>query len=135
MTSSTPGGSITGGPTPTRHAALAFATDIACVLVFVAVGRRNHAEGVTLAGIAETAWPFLTGTVVGWLVSRGWQRPTALVPTGVSVWVATIVVGMMLRVITHTGIALSFVLVASLVTGALLLGWRAVRAVLARRSG
>lgn len=127
-------GSAQSVASPTRAAALAFAADVACVLVFVTVGRRNHAEGVTLAGIAETAWPFITGTIVGWLLSRGWRQPTSLVPTGVTVWVATVVVGMALRVISHTGIALSFVLVTSVFTGATLLGWRAVRAGLARRA-
>lgn len=119
---------------PIRSAAPALAADIVCVLVFVAVGRRNHDEGVTLAGIAQTAWPFLTGTVVGWLLIRGWRRPTALVPTGLTVWIATIAVGMALRVLTGAGIATSFILVASAVTGLLLLGWRAVAAVLARRA-
>ena len=125
-------------PSPARNTArvktLAFAADIACVIAFVAVGRRNHAEGVTLAGIATTAWPFLTGTVVGWLLSLGWRRPAALVPTGVTVWLCTVVVGMALRVVSHAGIAVSFIVVASCVTAALLLGWRAVRAGLARRA-
>lgn len=119
---------------PSRSAALAFAADVICVIAFVAVGRRNHAEGVTLAGIAETAWPFLTGTVVGWLVSRGWRRPTTPVPTGVIIWICTVVVGMALRVASGEGIAFSFILVATLVTGVLLAGWRAVRAGLSRRT-
>ncbi|MGI9162893.1 MAG: DUF3054 domain-containing protein [Mycobacterium sp.] len=117
-----------------RSAALAFAADVVCVIAFVSVGRRNHAEGVTLVGIAETAWPFLTGTVVGWLVSRGWRRPATPVPTGLIVWVCTVVVGMALRVASGEGIAFSFILVATLVTGVLLVGWRAVRAGLSRRT-
>ena len=119
---------------PSRSAALAFAADIGCVIAFVSVGRRNHAEGVTLAGIAETAWPFLTGTVLGWLVSRGWRRPTTPVPTGVIVWACTVVVGLALRVASGEGIAFSFIMVATLVTGVLLVGWRAVRAGLNRRT-
>ena len=39
--------------------------DVACVLVFCAVGRRSHDEGLNVAGIATTAWPFLSGTGVG----------------------------------------------------------------------
>ena len=119
---------------PSRSAALAFAADVLCVIAFVSVGRRNHAEGVTLVGIAETAWPFLTGTVLGWLVSRGWRRPTTPVPTGVIIWICTVVVGMALRVASGEGIAFSFILVATLVTGVLLVGWRAVRAGLSRRT-
>ena len=119
---------------PSRSATLAFAADVTCVIAFVAVGRRNHAEGVTLVGIAETAWPFVTGTVVGWLVSLGWRHPITPVPTGVIIWVCTVVVGMALRVASGEGIAFSFIMVATLVTGVLLVGWRAVRAGLSRRT-
>lgn len=119
----------------TRPAVLALAADIVCVIVFCAVGRRSHAEGLTVNGIAETAWPFLSGTAIGWLLARGWRRPTALVPTGVAVWVATVVVGMLLRRASSQGVAASFVVVASLVTALLLLGWRAVAAVIRKRQG
>lgn len=118
-----------------RAAALALIADAACVLAFAAVGRRSHEEGLSLAGVFETAWPFLSGTALGWLVIRGWRRPTALVPTGVAVWVATVVVGMALRKATSQGTAVSFVVVASLVTAILLLGWRGGAAILARRRG
>lgn len=118
-----------------RAAALALIVDAACVLAFAAVGRRSHEEGLSVAGVFETAWPFLSGTALGWLVIRGWRRPTALVPTGVAVWVATVVVGMALRKATSQGTAVSFVVVASLVTAILLLGWRGGAAILARRRG
>jgi hypothetical protein len=101
------------------------AADVIGVLVFCAVGRRSHAEGLTITGVASTAWPFLTGTLVGWLASRGWRRPTAVVPTGVVVWLCTVVVGMLLRKASSAGVAASFVVVASSVTAILLLGWRA----------
>lgn len=111
----------------------ALTADVACIIAFIALGRRNHAEGVTVAGVAETAWPFVTGALVGWLASRGWRRPTALVPTGVVVWVCTVAVGMALRKATGAGIALSFVAVATVVTAALMLGWRAIATARARR--
>ena len=117
----------------TRAVAVAAAVDIVCVAVFCTIGRRSHDEGLTLAGVAETAWPFLTGTALGWLVIRGWRRPTALVPTGLAGWLATVVVGMALRKVTGQGTAVSFVVVASIATAILLLGWRGVAASLARR--
>jgi Protein of unknown function (DUF3054) len=109
----------------TRPALVALATDVVCVVVFCTIGRRSHAEGLTLTGVAETAWPFLAGTGVGWLLARGWRRPQALVPTGVVVWACTVAVGMLLRKATSQGVAPSFVVVASLATALLLLGWRA----------
>ncbi|HET9889431.1 MAG TPA: DUF3054 domain-containing protein [Mycobacterium sp.] len=112
------------------------AVDVVGVLVFCAVGRRSHDEGLDVTGIAVTAWPFLTGTVVGWLVSRGWRRPTAVAPTGVVVWLSTVVIGMLLRKATSAGVAASFVVVATTVTALLLLGWRvAAGLTLRRRTG
>ena len=113
--------------------ALALLADVVCVLVFCTIGRRSHAEGITAAGIAETAWPFLAGTAFGWLVVRGWRRPATLAPTGLVVWLSTLVIGMLLRKATSQGTAVSFVVVASLVTAILLLGWRAAATALARR--
>lgn len=112
---------------------LALAGDIVCVLVFCALGRRNHDEGITAAGVAHTAWPFLTGTAAGWLLARGWRAPTAVAPTGVTVWLATVVIGMLLRKASAQGVAPSFVVVATLVTAALLLGWRGGLLALAKR--
>lgn len=119
-------------PPEARPALTALATDIVCVVVFCTIGRRSHAEGLTLAGIAETAWPFLVGTLTGWLVSLGWRRPTALLPTGVAVWLCTVAVGMLLRKVTSAGVAPSFIVVASLSTALLLLGWRVGAALLNR---
>jgi hypothetical protein len=117
----------------TRPAVVGLATDIVCVLVFCTIGRRSHAEGVTVSGIAETAWPFLTGTLVGWLLARGWRRPSAVVPTGIAVWLCTIIVGMLLRKATSAGVASSFIVVASLSTAVLLLGWRVAVGLMTRR--
>lgn len=102
-----------------------FAADVVSVIVFCAIGRRSHSEGLTPAGIAHTSWPFLTGTVAGWLISRGWRAPAELRPTGLVVWVATVVVGMALRRATAQTVAPAFVGVTSTVTGTFLLGWRA----------
>lgn len=118
----------------TSAALSALAADLACVVLFATVGRRNHAEGVSLAGVAETAWPFLVGTVVGWLICRGWRRPTAVVPTGLTVWVCTVAVGMLLRKATSEGTAVSFIVVATLFMAVVLLGWRAVLIAAARRT-
>jgi hypothetical protein len=107
--------------------------DVLCVLVFCAVGRRSHDEGLNIPGIATTAWPFVTGTVVGWLASRAWQRPIAIAPTGVVVWLCTVVIGMVLRKASSAGVAASFIVVAASVTALLLLGWRAAVGLTLRR--
>jgi hypothetical protein len=110
--------------------------DVACVLVFCAVGRRSHDEGVNVAAVAATAWPFLAGTALGWLLSRAWRRPAAVAPTGVVIWLCTVAVGMLLRKASSAGVAASFVVVAASVTAVLLLGWRAAAGLTLRhRSG
>src|SRR5271156_977697 len=100
--------------------------DVACVLVFCAVGRRSHDEGLNIAGIASTAWPFLSGTALGWLVSQAWRRPAAVYPTGVGVWLCAVVVGMVPPKARSAGVAGSFIVVAWSLTAVLLLGWRAL---------
>ena len=111
---------------PRARALAAFAADLAFVALFAAVGRRNHAEGLSIGGVVETAWPFVAGTVIGWLISRGWRRPTTVVPTGITIWVCAVAVGMLLRKATSEGTAASFITVTTLTIGLLLLGWRAV---------
>lgn len=117
-----------------KRVSLAVLADALCVVLFCALGQRSHAEGVTVSGVAETAWPFLVGAAVGWLVSRGWRRPVAIAPTGVVVWACTVAVGMLLRKAHSGGVAVTFVIVASAVTAILLLGWRGLAAVLTDRT-
>lgn len=118
---------------------IAAVADALLVLVFVLIGRRSHDESDALLGLLTTLWPFLAAAAVGWLVSLGWRRPFALVPTGVVVWVSTVVVGMLLRLASGQGVQPSFVVVTAVVLAVFLVGWRAVlllvRRVRARRRG
>jgi hypothetical protein len=100
--------------------------DLCCVLAFVLIGRASHSEGETFAGAVKTAWPFLTGLLLGWVVTRGWRRPAAFVATGAGVWLATVAAGMALRAVSGQGVAATFVLVALVFLGLFMLGWRAV---------
>jgi FtsH-binding integral membrane protein len=115
-----------------RSARLAAALDVCCVLIFVIIGRANHAKGETLGGITSTAWPFLAGLAVGWVLSRAWRRPIGLRPVGVIVWLVTVALGMMLRVVSGQGTAVAFIVVALAFLGLCLLGWRLVWKLVAR---
>ena len=104
----------------------AVALDVGVVLLFVAIGRRSHDEGSALSELIRVAAPFLIGLGAGWIIARAWRRPFDLV-TGCTIWVVTIAVGMVLRrTLFDRGTALSFVVVATVFTGVLLLGWRLV---------
>ncbi|GAB3207734.1 DUF3054 domain-containing protein [Marinactinospora endophytica] len=110
--------------------------DLVCVLAFVLIGRSSHGEGNALLGLATTLWPFAAALAAGWLLTRAWRAPAAVLRTGVGVWVVTVAGGMALRAVTDAGTAPSFVVVTSVFLGVTLLGWRAVAtAVLRRRPG
>ncbi|AYJ47931.1 DUF3054 domain-containing protein [Rhodococcus sp. P1Y] len=114
----------------TRTPVIAAAIDLVAVLVFCAIGRRSHDEANAITGLAHTAWPFVIGAVVGWAATWALYRDKfnayLILPTGIVVWVSTVVVGMILRVISGQGTAVSFVIVASTVLAVFLLGWRAL---------
>jgi hypothetical protein len=117
-----------------RRTVRAVVLDVLVVLVFAAVGRRSHGESSAAVGVLGTAWPFLTGIAVGWLVSLLALRVVPLtVRHGIPVWLSTVAVGMLLRVATGSGTAFSFIVVATVFLGVFLLGWRAVAGLLARR--
>jgi len=120
-------------PQDDRRTPLAAGLDTASVVLFVAIGRREHDEGTALAGLLSTAAPFLLGLLVAWLVVRAWRAPTALT-TGLLIWPITVVVGMVLRrVVFGDGTAFAFVIVASAFLGLTLVGWRVVAAMYERR--
>jgi Protein of unknown function (DUF3054) len=107
-----------------RSARLAVVLDIACVLIFVIIGRASHTKGESLAGLASTSWPFLAGLGIGWLAARGWRRPLAIRPEGLVIWLCTVALGMILRVVSGQGTAPAFIVVALAFLALFLLGWR-----------
>ena len=81
--------------------AAALALDTVLIAVFAAIGRRNHAETGALADVLATAWPFLAGMAVGWLISLLiFRRVPLRVREGVPVWLGAVALGMVLRVVT-----------------------------------
>lgn len=121
-----------------RRAPIAAGIDTAIVVAFVAIGRRNHDEGETIAGIAETAAPFVIALLTAWVLLRVrgsavWSDPWS-VPTGIVVWIFTVVCGMLLRrFVFDEGTATSFIVVATIFLGTFLVGWRAAAAALLGR--
>ena len=107
-----------------RSARLAVVLDVCCVLIFVIIGRASHTQGESVAGIASTSWPFLAALAVGWLAARGWRRPLAIRPEGLAIWLCTVALGMVFRVVSGQGTAVAFIAVALAFLGLFLLGWR-----------
>jgi Protein of unknown function (DUF3054) len=115
-----------------RSARVAAVLDVCLVVIFVVIGRASHVKGESLAGIASTSWPFLCGLAVGWVTSRAWRRPLALSPTGVAVWLCTVALGMILRVVSGQGTDIAFICVALAFLCLFLLGWRVLARLLTR---
>ncbi|BAN03676.1 DUF3054 domain-containing protein [Ilumatobacter coccineus] len=107
-----------------RRVETAVGVDVFVVVVFVAIGRRNHDENPGVAGLVDTAAPFVIGLVVAWLAAQVWKQPIAW-RAGLIIWVTTVAVGMLCRrFFFDEGTALSFVIVASVFLGTFLNGWR-----------
>jgi hypothetical protein len=98
--------------------------DLLVVLVFVVIGRSAHGHGLRVGGVVSTAWPFVSGLVVGWVALAAWRRTLTSWVGGLIVCIATVAIGMTLRVIAGQGTAFAFVLVALAFLGSLMIGWR-----------
>ncbi len=109
-----------------RRVLWSLVADVVSIVVFVAIGRRNHDEDTGLDGIFGTATPFLLALLVTWLVTIAWRDPLS-VRTGAIVWVGTVALGMVLRkFVFDDGTATAFVFVATVFVGAVVNGWRAL---------
>ena len=98
--------------------------DAASIVIFVAIGRKNHDEGEAASGIFRVAAPFLLALLVGWVIARAWKEPLSQ-RSGVLISLATIVLGMLLRnILFDDGTATAFIIVATVFLGTLLNGWR-----------
>lgn len=117
-----------------RRVPLAVGIDVFSVTLFVAIGRREHERDSAIAGLIDTAAPFLLALALAWVLLRAWRSPTAW-GTGVGVWAITLTAGMLLRnVVFGDGTAVSFVIVAASFLALFLVGWRLVFGLLERRT-
>ena len=117
---------LTRPPAPVndRQIAIAAGLDSVAIVLFAALGRREHGESGALVDVLATAAPFLIGLGVAWLVVRAWRRPLS-VYVGLAIWPITILVGMVVRnLVFDRGTATSFVVVATAFVGVCLVGWR-----------
>ncbi|MDN5933080.1 MAG: DUF3054 domain-containing protein [Pseudonocardia sp.] len=116
-----------------RVPALALAADVVAVVVFAAIGRLNHAESADLWGLLGTVAPFAIGLGAAWAMPIVRADPSGL-RAGVVALVGTVLVGLALRAGFTGSLPPSFAVVTLLSLAVLLLGWRALSLVVARRS-
>lgn len=106
---------------PSQRAVVTTAiVDVVAVVLFVAIGRRNHNEGTALSGVLSVAAPFLIALGISWIGLRTWREPFNRASM-VATWVITVVIGLLLRrLVFDRGIATSFIIVATITLGVLL---------------
>ena len=103
--------------------------DLACVLVFIALGLRSHNESDSFLHVAA---PFVAALAVAWVVAAPLRAPESL-KAGVVIWLVTLVGGMLLRRVGGDGTAATFILVAAGFLAITMLGWRGVGTWMGRR--
>ena len=110
---------------PVAQVAKTLAADLACVIVFVAVGRRSHHEDAGLSGFVRVAWPFAAALVIATVVAAATRlRPWR---AALLVWLGTVAGGMALRIgVQGREWKPGFVIVTTIFLALTMLGWRTV---------
>lgn len=107
--------------------------DVFLVVLFAFQGRSAHESGNSIIGVLDTAWPFLAGLAIGWIITRQWKNTTGGLPVVFQIWPAAIMlalvtwaIGLLLRSVTGDTnhgmfpvVALGFLLL-------MMVGWRIV---------
>lgn len=115
-----------------RIPALALAADLVAVLAFAAIGRLSHAEPGDLLGLAATAAPFAVGAAAAWATPVVRADPAGL-RAGAVVLAGSVVLGLLLRLGFTGALPPTFAVVTTLSLAVLLLGWRGLSVLVARR--
>jgi hydrogenase/urease accessory protein HupE len=103
-----------------RAVVITAVVDVVAVVVFVAIGRRNHDEGTALSGVLSVATPFLIALLASWVGLRTWNEPFTR-RSWAATWAITVIVGLLLRrLVFDRGIATPFIIVATITLGVLL---------------
>jgi Protein of unknown function (DUF3054) len=116
----------------TPGALVAFAVDLVCIVVFVALGKENHGVHRGIGWFFNVWWPLAIGLIVGAFITRLYTRadrwPLRLVAT-VAIMV---IVGGPLRTLTGRVMYSVFTLVAFAMLNLLTFAWRLTRVAVRR---
>lgn len=109
----------------------ALIVDVIAIAIFALLARIAHqTEDMPLnfAGWLSTWWPFLLGVLASWgLIAALKLDGHRVFPAGIMAWVVTVVVGLGIWSVRNGDIPhWSFVLVATVMSGLLMLGWRGI---------
>lgn len=113
------------------HLPIALVVDLVLVILFTIIGHYTHSRDLDPAGIAATAWPFLAGLGLAWVLTTVWDRPLSPLHSGTGIWAITVLIGLVLRGLTGAGsdpgvVPVSFMVVATTLNLITLVGWRII---------
>ncbi|MEJ6013211.1 DUF3054 domain-containing protein [Corynebacterium sp. H127] len=103
-----------------------FFYDVIAILAFAIFARLAHkSEPFTVANILDTWWPFLVGVALAWAIIAALKLRATSLLAGSFVWVLSAVGGLSIWGIRNGHVPhISFIIVATVMSGLLLLGWR-----------
>lgn len=100
----------------------AIAADYVAIAAFALLARAAHQSDdmpFNFSGWLSTLWPFALGVTLGWLISRENK--------GGLIWIVTVVTGLVIWGFRNQDIPhWSFIIVATVMSALLMLGWRGV---------
>lgn len=120
-------------PSALRSPVTALVLDLIAIALFGLFARVAHQSEdmpLNVMGWLSTTWPFWLGVLVAWLLL--WfgvlgNRSGHEVAAGVPVWAITVVTGLLIWSVRNGAVPhWSFMLVATIMSAILLLGWRTV---------
>lgn len=116
-----------------------FITDLVMIFVFALLARIAHNSQdlpLSFLGVLNTAWPFWLGMLLAWAYIAYRRLPGAAVsPAGLIAWIVSVIVGLAIWGIKHQAVPhWSFIIVASVTSAILLLGWRGIARLRARKA-
>ena len=105
--------------------------DFFAIFAFAVLARMAHnteADPFTLTNVLNTLWPFLVGGAIGQAICAAAKKhPLPIAPGGVIVWLATAITGLGIWALRNGEMPhWSFIIVATVMSGLLLLGTRLV---------
>lgn len=112
-----------------------FVVDALAILAFAIFARLAHkAEPFGVVSVFNTWWPFLIGVVIAWIFLQVQKRPAVSWTSGAIVWACAVFAGLGFWAGEHGRVPhISFIIVATVMSGLLLMGWRLVARLAGRR--
>jgi len=111
----------------TPRAFVAFAIDLVCIVVFVALGKENHGVHRGVGWFFNVWWPLAIGLIVGAFIMRLYTRDDRWPLRLVATVAITVIVGGPLRTLTGRVVYSVFTLVAFGMLNLLTFVWRLLR--------